>query len=278
MELLARTRAMGFPRRPLVMGILNLGADSFSGDGIVDPVLAIQRARELASQGADILDVGAESARTNREAISEQEEIDRLAGFVQSWAQAAAGTETLLSINTWRPAVAKAVLAVGGDILNDIGTLPSDENARVCAQTGAALVIMHSVGEPKIPHTHVHYEDVMDTMDGFFTDKIAMATAAGLPMERLILDPGIDFAKQRTDNLRVYNHLARLKKFGRPILLPVSRKTVIGEVLGIEQPQERDAGTIACIASGIGRGASIFRVHNVKAASQAVRMLWALQS
>jgi len=273
MKLVARSSVIEFPRRPLVMGILNLGADSFSGDGIVDLGLAVDRAGKMVEAGADIIDVGAESARTNRPAISEQEEIDQLVGFIQRWRNQ---TAAMLSINTWRPAVARAVLAEGGDILNDIGALPSDENARICAASGVALLIMHSIGSPKIAHTHIQYEDVMEQMEEFFAQKITLATAAGLSEDSIILDPGIDFAKQRGDNLRVYNQLGRLQKFNRPILLPVSRKTVIGEVLRIEKPQERDAGTIACIASGMTRGASIFRVHNVEAAVQSIKMLWAL--
>ena len=275
-RLLARAHTIDFPRRPLVMGILNLGADSFSGDGIVDLGAAVERARQIIGAGADILDVGAESARTNRAAISEQEEIDRLAEFIRIWQQQEASRSALLSINTWRPAVARAVLAEGGDILNDIGALPTEENARICAGVGAALLIMHSVGVPKIAHTHVQYLDVMDAMDRFFAEKIQLAMDAGLSKEAIILDPGIDFAKQRADNLRVYRQLERLHKFGRPILLPVSRKTVIGEVLGIAQPHERDAGTVACIAAGMNRGASIFRVHNVEAAVQSINMVWAI--
>jgi dihydropteroate synthase len=281
MDLLARDSTLSFPRPPLVAGILNLGEDSFSGDGIPDLTLAVRRGREMVAQGAEIVDVGAESARTNREAIGEQEEIDRLARFIQAWnKELKEGPDKfprpLLSINTWRPNVIRAVLAEGGDLLNDIGGLPTEENARTCAQSGTALLIMHSVGEPKVPHTHVRYENVMEQMERFFQEKIALATAAGLSREHLLLDPGIDFAKQRPDNLAIYNQLSRLHRFERPILLPVSRKTVIGEVLGIERPQERDAGTVACIVSGILRGANIFRVHNVEAAVQAVKMLAAL--
>ena len=162
MLLIARNRAIRFPRRPLVMGILNLGDDSFSGDAIPDPAQALSRAKAMIAQGADIIDVGAESARTNRSAISPGEEIDRLVPFILDFpaviAQAArppADPEQLfpplLSVNTWRPAVAKAALATGGDILNDIGALPTDENARLCAERGASLLIMHSIGEPKKP-------------------------------------------------------------------------------------------------------------------------------
>ncbi len=274
MKLIARRHEIVFPRRPLVMGIINLVEDSFSGDGLADPGLALERARQMIADGADIIDAGGESAGTKREAMSEQEEIDRLCPFVEKFL--ALENAPPLSINTWRPGVARSVLAVGGDILNDIGALPADENARICATHGAALLIMHSVGEPKVKHTHVSYEDVMQTLEVFFEEKIALALAAGVARDAIIIDPGIDFAKQRADNLRIYRELARLEKFGRPILLPVSRKTVIGETLGIADASQRDAGTVACIASGMRRGASIFRVHNVRAAAQAVRMIYAV--
>ncbi|MGV3533110.1 MAG: dihydropteroate synthase [Chthoniobacteraceae bacterium] len=258
------------------MGIVNLSADSFSGDGIATTAGALDRARQLIAAGAEIIDIGAESARTNREAITVAEETARLSDFLAAWKGAC--LPALLSINTWRPEVVRAVLPLGGDILNDIGALPTDENARICAEHGRALLIMHSVGEPKIPHTHVGYEDIMSRLDAFFAEKIRIATAAGLRRDSIILDPGIDFAKQREDNLRIYRELARLHRFERPILLPVSRKTVIGEVLGIAEPAERDAGTVACIVQGMQQGAHIFRVHNVRAASQTVRMIGAIQS
>lgn len=271
MKLVARRFTFEFPRRPLVMGIVNLGADSFSGDGVTDIGAAVEKARGLVRDGADIIDIGAESARTNREVISEQEETEQLLRFVREWRD-----DIPLSINTWRPAVAREVLSVGGDILNDIGALPTDENARICAENGVALLIMHTVGQPKIAHTHVGYDDIMARLTGFFTEKIALARNAGLSDDAIILDPGIDFAKQRDDNLRIYRELARLHCFERPILLPVSRKTVIGDVLGIPAP-ERDAGTVACLVQGILQGAQIFRVHNVRAAAQTVRMLEAVE-
>ncbi len=274
MLLRARHHLLSFPRRPLVMGIVNLSVDSFSGDGLAEPEAALKHARQLLVEGAEIIDVGAESARTNREPISEAEEIDRLCGFVELWKTAEHnGASPLLSINTWRPAVARAVLACGGDILNDIGALPTDENARICAATGTALLIMHSVGAPKVAHTHVGYGDVMDELERFFDEKLALVEAAGLSREAVVLDPGIDFAKQRADNLRIYAELGRLQRFERPILLPVSRKTVIGQVLGLPEAARRDAGTVACLVQGMLTGAHIFRVHNVRAAVQAVRVI-----
>ncbi len=267
MKLRARHYTFEFPRRPLVMGIVNLVGDSFSGDGITDIEAALAHARQLVADGADIVDIGAESARTNRAAISEDEEAAQLIRFIERWQE-----PIPLSINTWRPAVARAALAVGGDILNDIGALPTDANARTCAATGAALLIMHTIGEPKVAHTHIGYDDILARLDFFFAEKIALAEAAGVCRESIILDPGIDFAKQRDDNLRIYRELSRLHHFGCPLLLPVSRKTVIGDVLGLPAP-ERDPGTIACLVSGALRGAQIFRVHNVRAAAQALRVL-----
>ena len=272
MKLLARGVEIAFARRPLLMGIVNLSMDSFSGDGVADVDAAIEKAHGLLADGADMIDLGAESARTNRAPIGEEEEAAQLVRFIERWESPA-----LLSLNTWRPAVARAALAVGGHILNDIGALPTDENARICAETGAALLIMHSIGVPKVPHTHMGYDDIMARLEEFFAEKIALAERAGVAHEAIILDPGIDFAKQRADNLRIYRELGRLAQFQRPILLPVSRKTVIGEVLGLPNTVERDAGTVACIVQGMLRGAHIFRVHNVRAAAQAVRIIEAVE-
>lgn len=287
MILRARGRTLTFPRRPLVMGILNLNDDSFSGDGSLDQEWARQRTREMIAEGADLIDVGAESARTNRPAVSIDEEIRRLAPFLEHFADTVASASPaddeqifppLLSVNTWRPPVARAALAIAGDVLNDMGGLPTPENAVACAETGAALLLMHTVGEPKVPHSHVTWRDVVGEMRSFFAEKIAVAEAAGVPRDALVLDPGIDFAKQRDDNLRVFRELDRLKDFGRPLLLPVSRKTVVGEVVGHADPRHRDAGTLACLVAGLLRGAAIFRVHNVRAARQAIRTVYAVES
>lgn len=277
MRLVARGREFEFPRPPIVMGIVNLGADSFSGDGLTDLDAALAQSRRMIEAGAEIIDVGAESARTNREPIHEEEESERLCAFVEAWKDQALGARAALSINTWRPAVARASLQCGGEILNDIGGLPTDENARLCAETGAALLIMHSLGEPKQAHSHIRYDNVMRRLDEFFDEKITLAQSAGLHPDALILDPGIDFAKQQADNLRIYRELDRFHRFGRPLLLPVSRKTTIGEVLGISDPAARDAGTVACIVQGMLRGAQIFRVHNVFAAVQAIRIVSAVE-
>jgi dihydropteroate synthase len=279
-------RSIAFPRRPLVMGIVNVNDDSFSGDGTLDFKAAVEIARRQAAAGADAIDVGAESARTNRAAVAVAEEVRRLDGFLARWEEVHEGLEPrdgeqvwppVLSVNTWRPEVVEAALASGKvELVNDMSGLPDGRNAQLCAAAGAALLVMHSVGEPKVPHFHQQWEDVMGQMEGFFEEKLALARAAGLPEEALVLDPGIDFAKQRDDNLLVFRELDRLRRFGRPVLVPVSRKTVIGEVLGLADPSARDAGTLACIATSMARGAEIFRVHSVEAAWQAVKVLQAV--
>ncbi len=277
MILRARQHTIEFPRRPMVMGIVNINDDSFCGDGTLDPTAALAQAEQMLRDGADIIDIGAESARTNRGAISVEEEIARLRPFIAQWPVLQTHFNApLLSINTWRSEVIAVVLPHGGDIINDISALPDATNAQLCAEFGASLLIMHSVGQPKVPHTHVQYPDIIETLVDFFTQKLELAESAGLPYQNILIDPGIDFAKQRDDNLSIYRQLRALHRFDRPILLPVSRKTVIGDVLGIPA-LDRDAGTVACIAAGMTRGAHLFRVHNVKAAVQAVKMLWAVQ-
>jgi dihydropteroate synthase len=259
------------------MGIVNLSADSFSGDGFSEIDAALQRAREQIAAGADIIDIGAESARTNRGPIPAEDEAARLIRFIEGWKAVVTSSPALLSLNTWRPEVVREALPRGVDILNDIGGLATDENARICAKCQVALVIMHTIGQPKEPHTHIAYDDVMQRVGAFFEDRIEVAVTAGLPREAIILDPGIDFAKQRDDNLRIYRELSAFQRFERPLLAPVSRKTVIGDVLHVS-PSERDAGTVACIVAAQLRGAAIFRVHNVRAAAQTVRMVEAIES
>ena len=286
MRLKLPERVIEFPRRPLVMGIVNVNDDSFSGDGTLDFGQAIALARLQVAAGADIVDVGAESARTNRAAVSVAEEIRRFSGFLERWPEVLNDLQPrdakqvwppVLSANTWRSEVVEAVLECGQiEIVNDMGALPNDRNARLCAGSGTALLIMHSVGEPKIPHFQQRWGDVMEEMIRFFEEKLTLASGAGLSVESVILDPGIDFAKQWDDNLAVYRGLERLQKFERPVLVPVSRKTVIGEVLGLPDPASRDAGTVACISAAMARGAGIFRVHHVEAAWQSVKTLDAI--
>lgn len=285
MRLVWKNRCVEFPRRPLIMGIVNVNDDSFSGDGSLVKEEIVEVIRDQIRQGADVIDIGAESARTNRAAISEDEELRRFAMIFaekNQWLENVQPRDEvqifppILSANTWRSGVVAGVLEMGAEWINDMSGLPNAENAKLCAEHDAALLIMHSVGEPKVPHFHQQWDDVMTAILDFFTDKIQIAINAGLPAEAILLDPGIDFAKQRDDNLTVLSRLHELQSFLRPVLVPVSRKTVIGEVLSQSDPRERDAGTVALIASSMSRGAQIFRVHHVDAAWQAIKVLHGL--
>jgi len=286
MRLSTPKQTLTFPRRPVIMGIINVNDDSFSGDGSLDVKGCVERALEQIRQGADCIDVGAESARTNRGPITVEEEVSRVRAFLSHYKEALEELEApddpeqvwppLLSLNTWRPQVVEELLPLGIDLLNDIGALPDSRNAELCARHQTALLMMHSIGLPKEPHLSDTYEDVIHTVQAFFEEKLEVCAQAGLPQDYILLDPGIDFAKQKEDNLRIYAHLDRLHSLNRPILLPVSRKTVIGEVLRIKDPAARDAGTVACIAAGMRAGAHFFRVHNVEAAVQTVKTLWAI--
>lgn len=268
------------------MGILNINEDSFSGDGKVDQNWARERACTMIAEGADIIDVGAESARTNREAITIEEEITRFSDFCQQWPQilvdSAPRDQTqvwppILSANTWRPEVVAAVLEMGVEIVNDMSGLPDDQNARLCAQSDAALLIMHSVGAPKQDHSHVEWQNIMADLQTFFSEKLSLCQAAGLKPEQIILDPGFGFAKQPADDLTILNNLKDLTNFERPLLIPVGRKGFIGETLSIPEPIDRDAATLACVTAGQRRGASLYRVHEVKGCFETLKALAALE-
>lgn len=275
-------REIVFPRRPLLMGIVNINDDSFCGDGTLDAGEALAQAREMVEAGADMIDVGAESARTNREAISEGEEVRRLLPFLRRWKEVFEGVEPrdekqvfppVLSVNTWREGVMASVLPEGVELLNDMGGLPDAGAAKICAKAGCALLVMHTVGLPKQDHSHIGYGDVVGEVREFFREKLRLVCEAGLEIERVVLDPGIGFAKGPCDDLRLLGELEKLGEFGRPLLLPVSRKSVIRSVLGGLEPKERDAGTVACIVAGALGGGGIFRVHNVGAAWATLKVL-----
>lgn len=285
MELAFATRTLTWPRRGCVMGILNINDDSFSGDGKVDQHWAAQRARELIADGADFIDIGAESARTNREAISVDEEVARFAGFCQQWPAILAQSQPrdaaqvwppVLSANTWRPEVVAAVLQMGVELVNDMSGLPDDQNAHLCAENKTALLVMHSVGAPKVDHSHVEWADVLGAMKDFFGQKLVQCEAAGLTREQVILDPGFGFAKSPADDLAVLRHLNELTTFERPLLLPVGRKGFLGETLSLANPADRDAATLACVAAGHARGGSLYRVHEVRGCFETLKVLHAL--
>jgi dihydropteroate synthase len=260
--------------RVWLMGILNVTEDSFSGDGLLSCDAVLEKARELHAEGADILDVGGETARTNRPAISDEEEIARIVPVIERLRGEFPGTP--VSLNTWRPRVADAGLRAGAAILNDMSGLSDADNARIAARHKAGLLIMHLRGRPKEDHTHVGYADVLEELLGFFREKIAIAEAHGLQKANLLLDPGLDFAKQRQDNLKVLRGLAGLVALGCPVLLANSRKTFIGQITG-RPPADRDWGTLASSFWAVLQGVRFLRVHNVAIHRDALKVWEALK-
>jgi dihydropteroate synthase len=241
------------------MGVVNATPDSFSDIGGEDPV---ERARELLAAGADVIDVGGESGITGVPTVAAEAEAERVVPVI---AQIAEGLGALVSVDTYKPAVARAAIAAGAAIVNDVSGLRDPRLADVCAETGAALVLMHTYAEPKVKLLDPAYDDrVVDDVVGFLRERMALAVSRGVRPEALILDPGPDFGKTPHQTVRVLRELERVVALGRPVLLAVSRKDFVGAVTG-RPPRERDAGTLAAIADGVGRGASILRVHDVAA-------------
>ena len=267
-NLTAAGRALMLGERPWLMGIVNASPDSFSDAGAYpDLESRVARARELLAGGADLIDIGGESGITQRPAVGVEEEIERVVELVQ---RVAGELGALVSIDTYKPAVAEAAIAAGAAIVNDVSGLRDPELADVCAASGAALVLMHTRAAPKQRlQDPSRYEDVAGDVTAFLGERIEIARARGVREEQIVLDPGPDFAKTPAQTITVLRALETLHAFGRPLLLAVSRKDFIGALTG-RSPRERHAGTLAAIAHGVDAGAHILRVHDV---AQAVDFL-----
>lgn len=261
--------------RPLLMGVVNASADSFSDGG---RYTTLQQRVELAAEqlrgGADILDVGGESASTDRPAVVEEEEIERVVPLVE---RLAGDLGALVSVDTYKPAVARAAIAAGASIVNDVSGLRDPELARVCAQTGAALVLMHTRAAPKqrLQEPALYADVVRDVLD-FLSERIGVAMRAGVEREQLIVDPGPDFAKTPAQTIELLRALPRLHELERPLLMAISRKDFIG-ALTARAPRERLAGTLAALAHGLDCGSQLFRVHDVAAAADFIAVRAALR-
>jgi dihydropteroate synthase len=258
-------RVLELGARPWLMGIVNASPDSFS-DGGRKPTLRaqVQLARELLDAGADILDIGGESATTGRPAVAVEEELRRVVPLVQTLV---GEFGAIVSVDTYKPAVAQAAVEAGAGIVNDVSGLRDPGLADVCARSGAALVVMHTRAAPRqrLQDTEL-YGDITAEVLAFLRERIAVALAAGVSPEQLIVDPGPDFAKTPAQTIRLLSQLDRLHELDRPLLMAVSRKDFVGALTG-RAPRERLAGTLAALAHGVDAGAHIFRVHDVAAAA-----------
>ena len=261
--------------RPCVMGILNVTPDSFyDGGRYVRLEQALEQARKMVAEGAAIIDVGGESSRPGAEAVTAEEELERILPVVE---RLHAELPVPLSVDTWKSAVAREALAAGVDFVNDVGGLWRDPAmVKVVAEEGAGLFIMHVRGTPQEMQQLAEYDDVVGEVRTFLENKMRLALAAGIPQERIALDPGIGFAKKTQDNLELLGHLREFRTLQAPLLLGVSRKSFLGTFLGHSSPEERLSGTLAAIALGVAAGVKIFRVHDVQAARDAVETAWAI--
>lgn len=254
-------KELSFGRRTLVMGILNLTPDSFSDGGCYsDPSRAVERALEMESQGADIIDIGAESTRPGFDSISSQEEAARLLPVVE---KLAGQLSIPISIDTYKPETARAALDKGGNILNDVFGSRNGEMNQVAAEYGVPYIMMHNQRQQEMSIVH----DLVYSLE----QMQLRAIEAGVREEYIILDPGIGFGKTLEENLEAINRIDSLKGLGSPILVGTSRKDTIGKVLGLPA-QERLHGTSATVAAAIMRGADIVRVHDVEAMVQVAKM------
>lgn len=258
------------------MGVINVTPDSFSDGGqFFDADSAADHATRMISEGADIIDVGGESTRpatfSDNSPLDPQEEIRRVVPVLERIR--ARHPEISLSVDTYKMVVAKAALAAGAEIVNDISGLTYDPAmAGVVARNGCKIVIMHLPGRPRSILNEPQYLDVVREIAGFWKAQIKAARAAGIDETNIILDPGIGFGKNAFQNLEILRRLRELTGMGYPVLVGASRKRFIGHVLGIEDPKDRVEGTAAAVALSVAGGAEIVRVHDVKQMVRVVKV------
>ncbi len=256
---------------PLVMGILNIGDDSVAdGNHFTTVEQRVQRGLQLAAQGADVIDIGVLSGRTDTAPIAVSEEAARFAPVVRELVDAG----LLVSVDTWRAGAIEAAIEAGAQLINDTSGLLDTRVATLAAQSGAGLVVMHTRAAPKQVNFPA-YEDAVADVHRFLRERIELALEHGVAHEQLVVDPGLDYAKAPQESIDVLRRLSELTALERPILLAVSRKYFIG-MLTDSLPQERLAGTIAALEFGVSAGAQIVRVHDVAQVSQYLRLRAAL--
>ncbi|BCA80415.1 dihydropteroate synthase [Desulfuromonas sp. AOP6] len=261
--------------RPAVMAILNITPDSFSDGGRYQNLDdALRRVEALVSEGADLIDVGGESTRPGAEAVESRQEVGRVVPVIEAIRKR---FDVLLSVDTTKSEVAAASLDAGVHFINDISGMQFDSRmAATVASRGAGVFIMHTRGRPDTMQQETRYQDLLGEIIAYLRQCLDQGRAAGIPDSHMAVDPGVGFAKDLDGNLEIIRRLGELRSLGRPILLGTSRKGFIGKILDEPNPEERVIGTMATVALGVQQGASLFRVHDVKAARQAADMAWAI--
>jgi dihydropteroate synthase len=257
----AGTLALG--DRPWLMGIVNATPDSFSDAGLHRTVAErVQLAADLLAAGADLIDIGGESGVTNRPPVAPEVEIERVVPLIE---RVRGELGAIVSVDTYKPAVAAAAIAAGAAIVNDVSGLRDPELAEVCAQTGAGLVVMHTRAVPKQRLHDPSFDGrIVADVEEFLRERVELAIAHGVAFEQLMVDPGPDFSKTPYQTVEVLRSVSRLHELGRPLLLAISRKDFVGAITR-RAPRERLAGTLAAVAHAADAGAHMLRVHDVAA-------------
>ncbi|MGI1125353.1 dihydropteroate synthase [Pseudomonas aeruginosa] len=260
--------------RPHVMGILNVTPDSFSDGGRYDRLDdALRHAERMVLEGATLIDVGGESTRPGARSVSPTEELERVAPVVERIARE---LDVVISVDTSTPAVMRETARLGAGLINDVRSLQRDGALDAAVDSGLAVCLMHMRGEPQTMQDAPAYQDVVAEVGAFLQERVDACVAAGIDRERLLLDPGFGFAKTLEHNLVLFRHLQALHGLGLPLLVGVSRKSMIGKVLGREV-DERLYGSLALAALALAKGARIIRVHDVAATVDVMRMISAVE-
>lgn len=272
----AQGRSIPIRGCPLVMGIVNVTPDSFSDGGRFATVdQAVAQALALVEQGADMLDLGAESTRPGATPVGEQEEMDRLLPVLR---EVAKRTSIPLSVDTMKSRVAQAALDAGASIINDVTAMRFDTGmASVVGRAGAGVVLMHMQGMPMTMQEAPRYDSVVHDIGEFFNERIEAAGRAGIAKSHIVLDPGFGFGKLQAHNMELLNHLPLFDRFGCPVMVGLSRKSFVGKIIG-RPVQDREWGTAAAVALAVDRGAAIIRVHDVANMKDVVKVAAAVHA
>ena len=261
---------------PILLGILNVTPDSFSDGGeFLGVDAAVERAEKMLDEGAHMIDIGGESTRPGSEPVGPEEEARRILSVIKGILEAR--PEAIISVDTYRASTAEATLDAGADIINDVSALGDPEMAPLVAGRGCPVVLMHMKGEPKSMQKEPHYEDVVREVRDFLAGRAERAVHAGVAEENIVLDPGIGFGKTREHNLALLNRLDVLVDLGLPVLVGASRKSFLGKITGSEKAKDRLPGTIATSVLAYERGATLFRVHDVRANAEALAVAAAVR-
>lgn len=261
-------------RHPMVMGIVNVTPDSFSDGGkYVSTDLAVEHALQLIAEGADILDIGGESTRPGANPVSLQEELDRVLPVIDKLSRI---STVPLSIDTYKPEVMRAAIAAGIDMVNDVRALQEPGALEIVAQSKVGLCLMHMLGNPQTMQIDPQYDDVVFEVRSFLGNRIVAAEKAGVARNRIVLDPGFGFGKRTVHNVALLKYLKNLTDLGCPLLVGLSRKSVLGKIIGEDSVAERLHGSLSAAVIAVMKGARIVRVHDVKATVDAFKVVSAV--